>query len=194
LAFDDLPEPGVGGTGAGRPNVRVGLSLFTRSLIPCHATLDFHLRRPADHDGAPRPLRSVVLLLPSGRSSLWTWDWYIVGPHLLMPSPSSSEHPLMAPPGPACSGTHRKKIPDREGCASARVQPYICLRWGYCALRLLFSIRVRGSSCSRSPHRSKATTMLLAVRSTLRAASSNKMQSPRGCDGGNASGSCYLPS
>jgi hypothetical protein len=31
---------------------------------PSHAALDFHSRRPADHDGAPRPLRSAVLLLP----------------------------------------------------------------------------------------------------------------------------------
>src|SRR5437762_591992 len=34
-----------------------------------HALLDFHFRRTADHDGATRPLRSVVLLLPSGGSS-----------------------------------------------------------------------------------------------------------------------------
>src|SRR5215472_10032458 len=36
--------------------------------VPSHAALDFDPRRPADHDGTPRPLRSVVLLLPSGRS------------------------------------------------------------------------------------------------------------------------------
>src|ERR1700727_135152 len=33
-----------------------------------HALLDSHHRRTADHDGATRPLRSAVLLLPTGRS------------------------------------------------------------------------------------------------------------------------------
>jgi Transposase IS66 family/Transposase domain (DUF772) len=36
-------------------------------VIPSHAALDFNVRRPADHDGAPRPLRSAVLLLPARR-------------------------------------------------------------------------------------------------------------------------------
>src|SRR5262249_25573048 len=31
--------------------------------------LDFNPRGSADHDGAPRPLRSIVLLLPPGRPS-----------------------------------------------------------------------------------------------------------------------------
>ena len=35
---------------------------------PAHALFDSHRRRPADHDGATRPLRSAVLLLPPGRS------------------------------------------------------------------------------------------------------------------------------
>src|ERR1700686_1617365 len=46
---------------------------FSRSMLegsdPAHALLDSHRRRPADHDGAKRPLRSAVLLLPPGRSS-----------------------------------------------------------------------------------------------------------------------------
>src|SRR6266567_7795949 len=33
-----------------------------------HALFDSDRRRPADHDGATRPLRSAVLLLPPGRS------------------------------------------------------------------------------------------------------------------------------
>src|ERR1044071_2303662 len=45
---------------------------FSRSMLEGsirHALLDSHRRRPADHDGATRPLRSSVLLLPFGRSS-----------------------------------------------------------------------------------------------------------------------------
>src|SRR5215469_6864340 len=37
-------------------------------IVVSHAAPDFDLRRPADHDGTPHPLRSVVLLLPSERS------------------------------------------------------------------------------------------------------------------------------
>jgi transposase len=45
--------------------VRFSKSVLEES-IPAHALLDFHHRRPADHDGATRPLRSIVLLLPFG--------------------------------------------------------------------------------------------------------------------------------
>src|SRR4051812_37198698 len=45
---------------------------FSRSMLEgsdgTHALVDSHCRRPADHDGATRPLRSSVLLLPPGRS------------------------------------------------------------------------------------------------------------------------------
>src|ERR1035438_2443760 len=45
---------------------------FSRSMLegsdPAHALLDSDRRRTADHDGATRPLRSAVLLLPAGRS------------------------------------------------------------------------------------------------------------------------------
>src|SRR5271169_1544139 len=48
---------------------------FSRSMLegsdPTHALVDSHRRRTADHDGATRPLRSAVLLLPPGRSSSW---------------------------------------------------------------------------------------------------------------------------
>src|SRR6266496_1211395 len=37
-------------------------------LVLFHAALDFDFRRPADHDGATRPFRSAVLVLPPGRS------------------------------------------------------------------------------------------------------------------------------
>jgi SAM-dependent methyltransferase len=37
--------------------------------VPAHAVLDHHSRRRTHHDGATLPFRSVVLLLPSGRSS-----------------------------------------------------------------------------------------------------------------------------
>jgi hypothetical protein len=35
---------------------------------PAHVLFDSDRRRTADHDGATRPLRSAVLLLPPGRS------------------------------------------------------------------------------------------------------------------------------
>ena len=39
---------------------------FSRSMLEgSDAALDFSARRPADHDGAPSPLRSSVLLLPN---------------------------------------------------------------------------------------------------------------------------------
>src|ERR1700676_2425662 len=47
--------------------MRFGRSMLEESDLT-HALLDFHHRRTADHDGATRPLRSAVLLLPTGRS------------------------------------------------------------------------------------------------------------------------------
>src|SRR4030095_16155281 len=45
---------------------------FSRSMLEeselAHALVDSHRRRPANHDGATRPLRSSVLLLSPGRS------------------------------------------------------------------------------------------------------------------------------
>src|ERR1700732_3910524 len=37
--------------------------------VPCHAFLNRHSGRPADHDGTTHPFRRIVLLLPPGRSS-----------------------------------------------------------------------------------------------------------------------------
>ncbi len=48
--------------------MRFSESMLEGGVSSSHAALDFHLRRPADHDGATLPLRSVVLLLPTGRS------------------------------------------------------------------------------------------------------------------------------
>ena len=45
---------------------------FSESMLEgkvlSHAALDWDLRRPAGHDGTPRPLGSIVLLVPAGKS------------------------------------------------------------------------------------------------------------------------------
>src|SRR3984957_5316694 len=63
----------------------------------------------------------------------------------------------------ACSGIHKKRIPDRQGYASARARSCTYPRWGWYALRLEFWIPAHGLARLRSPHRSKASTMLLGV-------------------------------
>src|SRR6476620_11091899 len=49
---------------------------------PGYALLDSHRRRPADHDGATRPLRSAVLLLPPGRSGSRTHLLRLIEKHI----------------------------------------------------------------------------------------------------------------
>jgi hypothetical protein len=44
--------------------VRFSKSML-EEIVPSHVALDFDSRRPADHNGAPRPLGSTVLLLTS---------------------------------------------------------------------------------------------------------------------------------
>ena len=47
---------------------RYSLSML-EGRVPAHVFLDFHCRRPANYDEATRSFGSIVLLLPSGRSS-----------------------------------------------------------------------------------------------------------------------------
>ena len=49
---------------------------------PAHALFDSHRRRPADHDGATRPHRSAVLLLPPGRSGSETHLLRLIEKHI----------------------------------------------------------------------------------------------------------------